>query len=747
MRSFPSELRGHYLDRPEQWAALAGVIRGAGIIGLDSEYAGVAKNESCVGRARIHVWSVAVRTGELDPRGYVRCRGWALSSAALESPELKAVLEDPGVTKYLHNQGVDIHAFANHGVRIAGAVNTLGYVRWQFPHLINEPGRFRLKGLMSTLLGREPVCTFAEVVADERTVRVIKERTRVIKGCQCGAEGCRKRQGEHRKVARTETYEVVREKTEKFNWELADIVPGHPRWNRLVRYAIEDSVAALQVAELCDRAQDPRPFPFGDRPRFSQGIEDAFTSMEAVGFHRDLEFCTTQAALADELEEKELEWLYRWYVLNAPWHGPFIRGNSCESRSKAAQAAGVDATWSSPQKLLRLFDTLGFPRSPIWKKGRVKKGDVKLDEVALEWIARAEKGATKLVKHLLRLKRIRSGRKYLVKLRDAGDVVHIITGPSGDDDERAGAVTGRAAIKGPLEAQQLPAREDKDLFHVRKAIVAPPGEMLLVADYSALEIGVMADLCARLLGDNQLVEAYKDQAKDIDIHSVNAREVFGRWLKWTVPAGLQYAGLPVDVIPVAEFKKHPHGKVLRNMAKAIWFGLAFGKEAYGFSTLAGADGDMIGEKLAHQMVEAMLDAVPGLRKWFAWVEDFVRKNHGIYSLGGRWCDLSREMETDDEWQHKRAFRRARNFPTQSSGADIVGDAMVRINRCPIMLSTGYRLILNVHDELVMRGPVENLDDARELLVEHMTSATANGVKLLLPLQVATGHGGNYHEAK
>lgn len=291
-------------------------------------------------------------------------------------------------------------------------------------------------------------------------------------------------------------------------------------------------------------------------------------------------------------------------------------------------------------------------------------------------------------------------------------------------------------------------------------------QTLLVADYSSLEIGIAGDFQLRLFGDDQTVQAYIDQAdkigpdgkviKGTDIHSNNARSVFGKWLGWRVPDVVMvdgkpvvcpYAGETVDAIPVTEFKKHPFGARLRDMIKAVFYGLAYGKGAYGFSTLIGADGRPIGEQLAEKMVNALLDAVPGMRAWFRWVEKFVRKHHGIYSLGGRWCDLSPEMTSGNEWEEKRAFRRAYNFPMQATGAEIIGDAMVRIGGCKEFRETGFRLCLQVHDELVARGPLANLELARKLMVGHMTSATANGTPLLFPVQVSSGHGVNYWEAK
>lgn len=289
-------------------------------------------------------------------------------------------------------------------------------------------------------------------------------------------------------------------------------------------------------------------------------------------------------------------------------------------------------------------------------------------------------------------------------------------------------------------------------------------QTLLVADYSSLEIGIQGDFCLRLFGDDQLVKGYLaqfDKKNPVDLHSNNARNVFGTWLKWTVPLKMtvkddkgnkqeivpEFAGQNVSAIPTAKLKKHPFGGILRDLIKAIRYGLAYGKGAYGFSTLQGADGKMLGEERAQEMIDALLNAVPGMRNWFSWVDAFVRQHHGIYSLGGRWCDLSPEMETDDEWQHKRAFRRAYNFPMQATGAEIIGDAMVRVMRDKVLRKLGFRTALQVHDELVLRGPLCNLEEAKPRLEMHMRNATANGTPLLFQPEVSVGSGANYGEAK
>ncbi len=274
----------------------------------------------------------------------------------------------------------------------------------------------------------------------------------------------------------------------------------------------------------------------------------------------------------------------------------------------------------------------------------------------------------------------------------------------------------------------------------------------------------MGDLCKRLFDDDQLIKAYDDQfhpTNPIDFHSNNAREVFGTWLKWKVPVKMEVrddegrkslvepelAGESVTKIPLKTFKKHPFGAILRDLIKAIYYGMAYGKRGFGFQTMIGPDGKPIGEKLADKMVNSIMDAIPGMRKWDEWVTDYVREHHGIYSLGGRWCDLSVECESGDDWQFKRAVRRALNFPCQATGAEIIGDAMVRIMRDKALKALGFRTCLQVHDELVMRGPLENVEAAQKRLIKHMRGATANGTPLLVQVEVSSSYAASYDLAK
>lgn len=717
-----------YLDQPEQWDELGRRCTRAGIIGLDTEFYNCnPKVESPVGKATIHVFSIALRTKQTSPLGYHKARGWVLPVAALEHPGLRDMLESGAVKKCSHNQPSEDHTLANHGVKLRGAINTLNLARWMWPQLVND-GYFGLKNLMSKLLDRKPVAEFIELVSyvDEELRTSLK--TRKVKICSCGEPGCRKRSG-HTKTTEILEYQAQRVVKVKRAYRLQDIVPGHQRWDLLVEYAAEDAVAALELEELAHSQGAPQ-WPFeGKRPAFNQALENAVVEMERVGLTIDVEWAQGTLAQCQADEAAELSWLSRWWALN----------RTTEYDQKV---------WSSHKQMQELFDGLEMPRSPIWSKGRVRDGNPpKFDNVALDWISKAHKPAAKLIEHILHLKKVRAGKKYLQRLADSGGKVHVICGPAGDSDDRNGAVSGRLGIKGALAAQQLPKKKDRDLYKIRRGIVAPPGEVLVVADYTALEVVILADLTKRLFGDTELELATSPGAPDF--HSANAVKIFGEVLGYPIPTtwdGKRCDYSWVRDIPVGEIKTHPYGAFLREMIKAVTYGFAYGKRGYGFATLSDGQGGMIGEEMGTQLCEGLTTARPSLARYEAWVKTYVDKHQAIYSLDGRWADLSSDIATG-KWGLQRAYRRALNFPCQAASAGIIGDAMVRVGRCPDLLRLGFRTCAQIHDELMLVGPAVSAEEASKLLIHHMQNSTANGIPLLVPLTATVGVAKNYYEAK
>ncbi len=445
--------------------------------------------------------------------------------------------------------------------------------------------------------------------------------------------------------------------------------------------------------------------------------------MEKNGFAIDVEFCSAQAATATGDEQRSLSRLGLWLA---------ERG--------IPPLPGADAIWSSPKQLSALLhDHLRYPPSPIWKKGRVKlhKGERKCDETALNWIrSRIEPQHRWGIDELIRLRRIRGCLKYLTKLPTfiAPDgLVHPVCGPAGDDDDRSGTLTGRIGAKNP-EVMQIPQNKAKDWYRIRRAFIAPPGHVLVGGDYASLEVVVMAHLLQVLFKDSQLAEMVDPSAPNI--HSYNARRVF-QFLGWKVD------GKPVGDFAYEDFESHEQCKRLRQMIKEIWFGLAYGKGAFGFATsLRDENDEPIGEQRAQELVDALLNSVPGIRRFHAWVWDFINRYKGIVGIGGRWCDL-KELIDGDEWQKKRAHRIAQNFPMQEGGAAIVGAAMVALHKDEGLRSKGLRLERQIHDELGFRVPRENAEGVVADIERHMVTA----FPLTVPLRAKMGIGANWEELK
>ena len=460
-------------------------------------------------------------------------------------------------------------------------------------------------------------------------------------------------------------------------------------------------------------------------------LEREIIRMEQNGFALDTEYCQIAASKARGEEAVCLTEL-----------------------SKICDRLGVpkadEINWASPAQLVRLFhDTLGLPPSPIWKKGRVRldKGERKTDEAALGWIREKSHGdAVSLIDELVRLRRIRGAIKYLGKLPGyiAPDgYVHPVSGPSMDSDDRAGTITWRLASKNP-EVMQIPTDAKKDWFRIRRAFVAPPGFKLLVADETALEVVILGHLLIELFDDHQLADMVAPGAPDI--HCVNARLVFGRFLKW------KRHGRNVEDYPLEAFKnpEYPELVQLRQDIKAVWYGLMYGKSAYGFATsLRDAYGNPVGEAVARSIVEALYAAVPGIPRYQNYVSEYVTEHHGIPGLSGAWCDLSELTKSGNKWHVARAIRIGQNYPMQEGGARIIGYSMVQIGHDEALRNAGLLLERQIHDELDFRFPEVQADGRptdefwlRGAITKHMTS-----YPLKSHLGVKIGIGYNWDEAK
>lgn len=448
--------------------------------------------------------------------------------------------------------------------------------------------------------------------------------------------------------------------------------------------------------------------------------------MERNGFMLDTSYCARglQVARADEAQ--------------------------CLSDLRANLAAKLgelppnpDDIWTSTQQLAFTLEyQMGLPPSPYKVKGKVDldAGKRSTDKRAIEWIlsrAGDDQPSRRVLEGIARLRGIRNSAKYLEKFpRFVGPdgLVHPVCGPAGDSDDRVGAVTGRFGMKNP-EGQQIPRDPKKDRYFIRRAFIAPPGMKLIIADYTALEVVVLANICEWLFDDTLLLDL---TGPGQDIHAANAHGIFGVQLNWKTDSGRPIKDFPDQKL----YKTDPELAWYRDLVKAVWYKLQYGGTVHGFATsLRDKDGEPVGMARAEEIVGALYAACPPIRKWHDWVRADLREHGTSVALDGRMIDLSETIQ-QGKWGLEAACRVADNHPMQGTGAAVIGNAMVSVMECPEVAHLGGLTQLQIHDELQLRGPEANAARLAVLLKEHMEAAYP-----LKNLRSTVGIGDNWNDAK
>ncbi|MFN2448580.1 MAG: DNA polymerase I [Candidatus Baltobacteraceae bacterium] len=264
--------------------------------------------------------------------------------------------------------------------------------------------------------------------------------------------------------------------------------------------------------------------------------------------------------------------------------------------------------------------------------------------------------------------------------------------------------TGRLASSNP-NLQNIPVRSDLGR-KIRKAFVAPPGCVLLAADYSQIELRLMAHLS----GDAAMRRAFEDGE---DIHDFTARQIFG------VPPGERVDGNQ------------------RRMAKSVNFGLLYGMSDFGLAQRL-----EIGRAQAREMTQAYFARFPSVR---AYIESVIRQGREdgfVTTLLGRRRYMP-ALRSSNYMLRSAAEREATNAPLQGSAADIMKLAMVRIARKMQSASARARMLLQIHDELIFEVPQDELRD----LVTLVRSEMENVVQLSVPLAVTAKAGANWYDVE
>ncbi len=267
---------------------------------------------------------------------------------------------------------------------------------------------------------------------------------------------------------------------------------------------------------------------------------------------------------------------------------------------------------------------------------------------------------------------------------------------------QAVAATGRLSSSEP-NLQNIPVRSENGRM-IRAAFRPSEGRVLMSADYSQIELRVLAHLSA----DPDLVDAFRSGQ---DVHVRTASQVFG--------------------VPLAGVDHE-----MRSRAKAINFGVIYGQTDYGLSQQL-----KIPRKQAREFIETYFKRYAGVKTYMERVVEQARTGEGVKTMLGR-RRFFRNIASRNHAERSNAERMARNTPIQGTAADIMKLAMVRVHRGLTRGGFNTRMVLTVHDELVFDVPQEEVDEARRLVTELMQGALV----LIVPLVVDLGLGTNWGEA-
>jgi DNA polymerase-1 len=359
---------------------------------------------------------------------------------------------------------------------------------------------------------------------------------------------------------------------------------------------------------------------------------------------------------------------------------------------QAYALAGQPFNLASPKQLGEiLFERMGLP---VVKK--TATGAPSTDEEVLQELA-ADYPLPKLLLQHRSLAKLKS--TYTDKLPQ---MVNPTTGRVHTTFAQATAVTGRLASSEP-NLQNIPVRTAEGR-RIREAFIAAPGHRLVSADYSQIELRIMAHLS----GDAALLKAFGEGA---DIHRATAAEVFG--------------------VPVADVTTDQ-----RRTIKAVNFGLIYGMGAFGLAQQLGIE-----RGAAQQFIDRYFARYPGVAAYMQRTRELAREQGFVETVFGRRLWLP-DIKAAGGPRRAGAERAAINAPMQGTAADLVKLAMIAVQRWLDERRLSARLILQVHDELVLEVPEAEVDDVRRELPILM----AGVAQLSVPLVAAVGCGANWEEA-
>ncbi len=355
------------------------------------------------------------------------------------------------------------------------------------------------------------------------------------------------------------------------------------------------------------------------------------------------------------------------------------------------EEAGVDFNISSPKQLGEvLFDKLKLPGAKKTKSGYSTAADV------LEKLA----GDYPIVRNVL-------DYRQLTKLKSTyADGLAVFISDDGRIHGKFNqtiTATGRISSTDP-NLQNIPVRMELGR-KIRKVFVPKEGCIFVDADYSQIELRILAHMS----GDENLIDAYKHSS---DIHAATAATVFHVPLEEVTPA-------------------------MRRNAKAVNFGIVYGISAFGLS-----EDLSISRKQASEYIEEYFKSYPGVKKYLNGQVEFAKKNGYVTTMYGRRRPIP-ELKSSNFMQRSFGERVAMNSPIQGSAADIMKMAMLNVEQALRDEGLNARIILQVHDELLIETPVDEVEIVKKLLIKNMRDK----FDLRVPLEIGISTGETWFDTK
>lgn len=354
--------------------------------------------------------------------------------------------------------------------------------------------------------------------------------------------------------------------------------------------------------------------------------------------------------------------------------------------AQAMVLAGQEFNIASPKQLGDiLFGQLGLPGGR-----KTKTGAWSTDAEILEEIAARGEALPRAVLDWRQLAKLRS--TYTEALREAVDPV---TNRVHTSYQLAATSTGRFSSSEP-NLQNIPIRTEEGR-RIREVFIAEPGHVLISADYSQIELRLLA-----IVAD--IPELKRAFAEGVDIHALTASEMFG------VPM----SGMPAEI---------------RRQAKAINFGIIYGISAFGLARNLG-----IGQAEANAYIKRYFERFPGIQAYMERTKAFARTHGYVTTLFGRRC-WTPAAQSKNPQERQGGERQAINAPLQGAAADIIKRAMIRLPQALASAGLRARMLLQVHDELVFESPKEEAEASCALIKAIMEGAAAPAALLDVPLIV------------